>query len=97
MRVGLDNLPEPLDDLVILMIQTLVDRVELPVLHIDLVEPIENHFKFCYGQPPDISLANQAVEALNKCLQQLLLLLDTEPVGAIKSYGDTYMVKFTVG
>ena len=64
----------------IFMIQPLVDRVELPVLYVNLVQAVEDHLELCYCQIVDKSLANKAVEALHKCIKQLLLGFDSKPI-----------------
>lgn len=84
--VRFDDFPEPGDDLVVFVVETLVDRIELPILHIDLLQPIKNHLKFrnieCFQKP----LVDQMVEIHHKSVQKALLWLVAEPVDAIYWY-----------
>jgi len=74
-----DDLPEPLDDLVILVIDALVDRVELPILHVNLVQAIEDNFKFCDREIFHVSLVDQVVEIEHERVEQNLLGFVAKP------------------
>ena len=82
LRVGVQNLPPPLYHLVRLVVPVLVDGVELPIVDIDLLEPIEHHLKLCHREHSDELFRDHAPEALAEFLKKLFFALDRVPLRA---------------
>lgn len=80
LRVGVQNLPPPLYHLVRLVVPVLVDGVELPIVDIDLLEPIEHHLEFRHREHSDELFRDHAPEALAEFLKKLFFALDRVPL-----------------
>ena len=82
LRVGVQNLPPPLYHLVRLVVPVLVDGVELPIVDIDLLQPIEHHLEFRHRKHSDEFFRDNTPETLAEFLKKLFFALDRVPLRA---------------